>query len=69
MRCKLSAVEPGLTGYHLFLVDDGIVRSHMSCKIVSMALEAGTRKIIFSNCIPPIVCPYIYASTLPCPTR
>jgi amidophosphoribosyltransferase len=65
VRQKLNAIVSEFTGRRVLLVDDSIVRGTTSQEIVSMAREAGARKVFLASAAPPVRYPNVYGIDMP----
>lgn len=60
VRQKLNAIGMEFKDKNVLLVDDSIVRGTTSEQIISMAREAGARKVYFASASPPVRFPNVY---------
>ena len=65
VRQKLNAIAQEFRGKSVMLVDDSIVRGTTSREIITMAREAGARKVYFASASPPVRYANVYGIDMP----
>jgi amidophosphoribosyltransferase len=69
VRQKLNAIGMEFKDKVVLLVDDSIVRGTTSREIVTMAREAGARKVYFASAAPPVRYANVYGIDMPTPSE
>ncbi|KAG0242172.1 phosphoribosyltransferase-like protein [Mortierella sp. GBAus27b] len=67
VRRKFNAMALEFAGKNVLIVDDSIVRGTTSKEIVSMARDAGAKKVYLASCAPAIRFPNVYGIDMPTP--
>jgi amidophosphoribosyltransferase len=65
VRQKLNAIAQEFRGKNVLLVDDSIVRGTTSREIITMAREAGAKKVYFASASPPVRFANVYGIDMP----
>ena len=65
VRQKLNAINQEFQGKNVMIVDDSVVRGTTSQEIISMAREAGARKVYFASAAPPVRFANVYGIDMP----
>ena len=60
VRQKLSPIGSELINRNVLLVDDSIVRGTTSSQIITMAREAGAKRVYIASAAPPVLFPNVY---------
>ncbi len=69
MRQKLNAISLEFENKNVLLVDDSIVRGTTSEQIITMAREAGAKKVYFASAAPPVTHQNVYGIDMPVTTE
>eukprot|EP01033_Poteriospumella_lacustris_P015307 gene15307-10945_t len=65
VRLKLNTVRSEFYGRNVLLIDDSIVRGTTSIELISMAREAGAKKVYFASAAPPVRFANVYGIDIP----
>ncbi|MGE5468113.1 MAG: amidophosphoribosyltransferase [Ignavibacteria bacterium] len=65
VRQKLNAIAQEFRGKNVLLVDDSIVRGTTSREIITMAREAGAKRVYFASASPPVRFANVYGIDMP----
>ncbi|MDQ2993992.1 MAG: amidophosphoribosyltransferase [Pseudomonadota bacterium] len=65
VRQKLNPIPREFANKNVLLIDDSIVRGTTSKEIVSLAREAGAKKVYFASASPPVIFPNVYGIDMP----
>ncbi|MCK4945142.1 MAG: amidophosphoribosyltransferase [Alphaproteobacteria bacterium] len=68
VELKLSPILSEISGKNIFMIDDSIVRSTTSKKIVAMLKKYGAKEVVFGVTCPPIRYPCYYGIDFPDPS-
>ena len=69
VRQKLNAISLEFENKNVLLVDDSIVRGTTSEQIITMAREAGAKKVYFASAAPPVTHQNVYGIDMPVTTE